>query len=136
MLQIASLQDEATELHDVFGILDWLSYCTFFLSVYLFSDRPGIIGCSGRNRTNMQDLNTEQMLEAMALRVHLERYQASQTLRIPPDDINRLAKINEHLGYGPVNWWCSGCVVEALTRMYSIIDKQHEAKPISINATT
>jgi hypothetical protein len=136
VLQIASLQDEATELHDVFGMLDRLSYCTFFLSVYLYSDRPGIIGCSGRNRTNMQDLNTEQMLEAMALRVHLERYQASQTLRIPPDDVNRLAKINEHLGYGPVNWWCSGCVVEALTRMYSIIDKQHEAKPISINATT
>ena len=84
----------------------------------------------------MQDLNTEQMLEAMALRVHLERYQASQTLRIPPDDVNRLAKINEHLGYGPVNWWCSGCVVEALTRMYSIIDKQHEAKPISINGNS
>lgn len=81
----------------------------------------------------MQALTTTELLEAQALRVYLDRYQASHTLRIPPDDVNKLARINETLGYPPVNWWCATCVIEGLTRMYAAIDANHNSKPITIS---
>jgi hypothetical protein len=67
-------------------------------------------------------------------RSYWESYQAQQFVRLPPEAVADVHAALQILGAQPVNWYCSGCIADALRIAFEAAE-QYERETGTITIT-
>lgn len=62
----------------------------------------------------MKTLDQQTYMDLVRWRPYWEAYQAQHYLRLPPEAVADIHAALQVLGAQPVNWYCSGCITDAL----------------------
>lgn len=79
-------------------------------------------------------LDQATYIDLIRWRSYWEAYQAQHYMRLPAEAVADIHAALEVIGAQPVNWYCSGCIVEALRIAFEAAD-QYERENGTITIT-
>ena len=90
---------------------------------------PGASLWAGSQRINPRNmgsgsvmLDQDTYMDVVRWRSYWESYQASHFVRLPAEAVADIHAAMKVLGHAPVNWYCSGCITEALRLTFEAVE--------------
>lgn len=78
-------------------------------------------------------MTQEIYLRVIKWRSVWDSYLNQHFIRLSPDMIHDVSLALEEMNYGQVDWWCSGCVNNALAAVFAQVEAYEKENPIRIS---
>ena len=75
-------------------------------------------------------LDQSTYMDVVRWRSYWDAYVAQQFVRLPPEAVADIHAALQVLNQPAVNWWCSGCITDALRVVFEAVDEYEKTQSV------